>query len=323
MINTNNTTLITQFIIVGFPGLLPQYYGLLATFLFFIYIVIATGNIFMIVFVACERSLQKPTYLIFCNQAMCDLSFGTVTLPKIISRYWTGDKIISFSGCFMQMYFVHFLGACSSFFMAIMALDRFIAINYPLRYPVLFKNSIVSVLCACSWLFNVLQMAAIVVQALAVPYCGPNLINQCYCDHFSITSLACEPDRNIQVTAFGNAMFILLGPLSFIIFSYISIIVSVMKISNAEGRYKTFSTCTPQLLIICLYYIPRCFVYLTNTIGFDLSKDIRITLIMWYSLFPALINPVIYCFRTKEIKDVLTKRFKSRRARLEIKVALV
>ncbi|XP_030633156.1 olfactory receptor 2AT4-like [Chanos chanos] len=312
MNSSNVTTTVTEFILMGFPGLLPQHNGLAATTLFLIYIVLATGNIFIIVFVAWERSLRKPTYFIFCNLALCDLSFGTATLPRVISRYWTGDKVVSFNECFTQMYFVHFLGANSSFLLALMALDQFIAINYPLRYPILMKNSTITVLCTCSWLFNVIQMAAVVIQALSLHYCGPNVITQCYCDHIAITRLACENVREIQVIAFGKAMFILLGPLSFIIFSYISIIISVMKISNTEGRYKTFSTCTPQLLIICLYYLPRSFVYLANNIGFHISTDIRIMLIMCYSLFPALINPFIYCFRTKEIKEALIKRFKSR-----------
>ncbi|XP_030634026.1 olfactory receptor 4Q2-like [Chanos chanos] len=323
MLNPNNTTTITEFIILGFPGLLPQYYGLMATFFFFIYVMIATGNIFIILFVACERNLQKPTYFIFCNQAMCDLSFGTVTLPKIIARYWSGDMIISFNLCFLQMFFVHFLGSCSSFFMAIMALDRFVAINYPLRYPTIIKNSTVAILCAFSWIFNTLQMTGTVLQTISAPYCGPNIITRCYCDHSSITSLTCGNVYEVFLPGFINAMFILLCPLSFIIFSYISIIVSVMKISSREGRYKTFSTCTPQLLITCLYYIPRFFVYMTSSIGFDLSIDVRVSLIMLYSLFPALINPMIYCLRTKEIKDVLTKRLKNRPVRLDIKVSLV
>ena len=115
---------VTEFIIFGFPGLNPKYDGLVAAIFFVLYLIIVRGNLLILVFVCCERSLHKPTYLIFCHLAMNDLLFGTVTLPKMISRYWLDDRIIPFSTCFTQMYFVPSLGAIHSVILLIMALDR-------------------------------------------------------------------------------------------------------------------------------------------------------------------------------------------------------
>ncbi|XP_030633743.1 olfactory receptor 2AT4-like [Chanos chanos] len=310
MFNSSITT-VTEFIILGFPGLLPQYHGPVGALLFLIYLMLATGNVFIVMFVASERSLQKPTYLIFCNLAMSDLAFGTVTLPKVIARYWLSDRIISYSACFTQMFFVHFLGANNSLLMSLLALDRFIAICNPLRYPSLITNRSILKLCTISWVFTVVCMVVIVNGALSMPYCGPNIITQCYCDHTSITKLACADITRVKTFAFGIAMFVLMGPFTFIIFSYIFIIASVSKISSSEGRYKTFSTCSPQLMIICLYYLPRCVVYIYD-MSVEINANIRIMLIMWYSLFPSVVNPVIYCFRTKEIKDILKRKIKTR-----------
>ncbi|XP_062275868.1 olfactory receptor 52E8-like [Scomber scombrus] len=310
MIRTNITT-IKDFIITGFPGLHRTYYGPVSALLLCTYFVIFVGNTLILVFVGFERRLHKPTYLIFCHLAMNDLLFGTVTLPKIISRYWWDDKIASFGACFTQMYFVHSLGAINSLLLLIMALDRFIAICLPFKYPVIITNNAISIACGFSWIGTFVRMMAIVLHALTLPYCDSNLILQCYCDHFSITRLACgENVKYVVNVAFGFAMFSLLLPLSFILFSYFSVFVVVLRIPNTEGRYKTLSTCTPQLLISCLYYLPRCFVYLSNVIGFTFSLDVRISLILLYSLLPCAVNPVIYCFKTKEIKDILMRRFK-------------
>lgn len=303
-----NVTRIKHFFILGFPGLSPEYYGPVSVLLLVLFLAIAVGNIFILVFVKCERSLQKPTYLIFCHLALTDLTFGTVTLPKIISKYWFDDSIISFYGCFAQMYFVHFIGATHSFILMVMALDRFIAVCTPLRYTALFTNSTVSVLCGISWLMPISWMVGIVLDALTLPFCHSNIIVQCYCDHIAITALGCENVRGVQIIAFGLAMFSLLVPLGFIVFSYFLIIVAVLRMSSSEGRIRTLSTCTPQLLITFLYYMPRCFVYLANNVGFTFSVPVRIVVVMLYSLLPAAINPIIYCFKTKDIKENLKKK---------------
>lgn len=305
-----NVTRIGNFYIVGFPGLLPDYAAHVSAVLFGVLSAIVVGNVFILIFVKCEQSLHKPTYLIFCHLASTDLLFGVVTLPKIISKYWFEDSIISFSGCFVQMYFVHFLGATHSFILMVMALDRFVAVCTPLRYTVFITSTTVSALCGISWFMPMSWMVGIVLHALSLPYCSSNIIVQCYCDHIAITSLGCQNVRNVQVVAFGLAMFSLLVPLSFIILSYLLIIAVVIRMSNS--RMKTLSTCTPQLLITCLYYLPRCFVYLANNIGFTFSVPIRIVVVMTYSLLPAAINPLIYCFKTKDIKESLKKKFFNR-----------
>ncbi|CAL8334619.1 unnamed protein product [Boreogadus saida] len=263
-------------------GLNPKYDGLVAAFLFFLYLIIVGGNLFILVFVCCERSLHKPTYLIFCHLAMNDLLFGTVTLPKMISRYWLDDRIIPFSACFTQMYFVHSLGAIHSIMLLIMALDRFIAICVPLRYPALFTTKNISIVCLLSWALTFLRMSVVITQALNLSYCASNVIIQCYCDFISISSLGCgkEEVKFAMSVAVGNAMFSLLLPLAFIIFSYFSIIiVAVLKLARTrEGRYKALSTCTPQIFITCLYYLPRCFVYISS-----LTLSLRILPFAWSS----------------------------------------
>ncbi|KAM6932533.1 olfactory receptor 2AT4-like [Lycodopsis pacificus] len=319
-----NFTGMRSFLILGFPGLSPKYYGPVSALLFFFYLAIAIGNIFILTFVVQVKSLHKPTYLVFCHLALNDFTFGTSTLPKIISKYWFGDSVISFYGCFTQMFFVHYLGSVTSFILLVMALDRFIAICIPLRYPVLITNNSISVLCGFAWLIPLPLLLTIVIHALNLPFCKSNVIAQCYCDHISITSQACGENVIIaQVTTLCMAMFCLLLPLAFILFSYISIFVVILKMSNPAGRRKTLSTCTPQLFITCLFYLPRCFVYVANTVGFSFSLDVRILLILLYSLFPAAVNPIIYCFKTQDIKQTLIKKMKTTRIGIEIKLSFL
>ncbi|XP_056139803.1 olfactory receptor 51E2-like [Lampris incognitus] len=320
MTYTNFTT-VKDFRIIGFPGLQPEHYGPVSALLLLTFLSIVFGNVFILAFVAYERCLHKPTYLIFCHLALTDIAFGFVTLPKIIARYWWDDKVVSFGACFTQMYFVHCLGAIHALILLIMAVDRFIAICIPLRYPVLIRNNNISFICGVCWIFTFIRMLVVLFQALSLPYCNSNIIAQCYCDRISIVRLACKKDQYIEDLAFGFAMFSLSVPLGFIIFSYFAIIISVLKTSRTNGRSKTMSTCTPQIFITSLYFLPRCFVYLAYFLGFKFpNADIRIAVIMLYSLLPAVVNPLIYCFKTKDIKEILLKKLKSVKIGIEIKL---
>lgn len=316
-----NITTIKDFIITGFPGLPPEYYGCVSFLLLLIFLAILVGNVFILSVIIYERTLHKPMYLIIFYLAMTDITFGFVTIPKILARYWWNDMKSSFGACFTQMYFVHSLGAFTSSVLMIMAFDRFVAIWLPFRYPVLITNKTICTACSLCCVVTFTRVLGLVLHALSLPYCNLNIITQCYCDHLSIIQLGCgENVAYVKFVAFVNSMFSLLGPLTIIICSYLSIIIAALKMSYAQRRHKVLSTCAPQIFITCLYYVPRCFVYLASNLGFSFSTDARVIITMMYSLIPCAVNPVIYCFKTKDIKEVLMHRFKSRKISTAFKI---
>ncbi|XP_052433033.1 olfactory receptor 52K1-like [Carassius gibelio] len=228
IMSSGNISFVKDFFIVGFPGLQPGYYGAVAALLLFAYVCILVGNGIFIALFTREKCLHKPMYYIILNLVVSDLLFSTTTLPKIFARYWFQDGSISFTGCFMQMYFVHYFGSVNSVILAIMAFDRYVAICNPLRYPNI-----------------VIKLNISLSLAYLLPYCSGNIIIHCYCDHISIKSLACTNRALYKVPTFAFAMIVLLGPLAFIVFSYCVIIVVVLHISSTQGRLKSFSTCSP------------------------------------------------------------------------------
>lgn len=308
---TNATiTTVKYFIITGFPGLQPEHHTLVSALLFLLFLAILLGNALILALVVYENALWKPTYWTLFHLAMTDLLFGIVTLPKVIAVYWWKDVKTPFAACFTQMFFVHSLGAIHSLILLIMSLDVFVAIWFPFRYPIVITNRSITIACNLCWVCTFILMTGIVLNALTLPYCSQNIIPQCYCDHVSLMQLACG-DRVAYVKriAFGNSLVSLLVPLIFIIFSYSSIIMAVLKISQNDRHYKILSTCVPQITVTCLYYMPRCFIYIASNMGFQLSSETRTIITTMYSLIPAMLDPLIYCLKTKEIKEMLIKRF--------------
>ncbi|XP_028275918.1 olfactory receptor 2AT4-like [Parambassis ranga] len=304
-----NHSTVTEFILAGFPGLHPEYYGLTSAALFIVYLLTFIANSTVLYLFANNHCLRKPMYYIILHLSVCDILFSTLTLPKIISKYWFQAGTISFTACFVQMYFVHYLGTVNSYILFLMALDRYLAVCHPLRYPSILKNSTIHMLSVTAWITAKAGPLMMVIRAYPLPYCASNIINHCYCDHIAITMLACTDRAPYSIPAFALAMITLLGPLAFIMFSYISIIIAVSKIANSQGRLKTLSTCSTQLIIISLYYLPRCFVYLASNVNITFSASARIVIIMLYSLVPPMINPLIYCLRAKDMRESLLKQF--------------
>ncbi|XP_053363886.1 olfactory receptor 2AT4-like [Clarias gariepinus] len=313
-----NGTFVKDFFIVGFPGLHSTYYFLVSAVLCLVYIFILIANGMFLFMFATNKCLHKPMYFIYINLVLSDVLFSTSTLPKIIARYLFQDGTISFSACFFQMYLVHYFGAVSSYTLAIMAIDRYIAVCYPFGYHAIMSNRNTLILSIVIWVFSHPISIMMVVRAFPLPYCGTNTIIHCYCDHVSITRLACTDRAPYSFPAFVFAMVILLGSLAIIVFSYSFIIFAVLQISSTHGRLKTFSTCSSQLIIIALFFLPRCFNYLAANVGITFNANLQIVIILLYSLLPPMINPLLYSLKTEEVKKILISKLKKHQVHLTV-----
>uniref|UniRef100_A0A4W6FM29 Odorant receptor, family 30, subfamily BU, member 1 n=1 Tax=Lates calcarifer TaxID=8187 RepID=A0A4W6FM29_LATCA len=289
-----NYTRVSEFVIVGFPSLQPEYFDLVAWFFFFLYVTTVVGNLLLVVVFALEHSLQKPMYIIMVSLALSDTGFSTVALPKLIARYCPG----------INSFFSFLLNPLLSIITSLS----------PLRYPMVMTNQTMTGLTLFCWVVAHIFSGISTINFAMMPFCGPNQIIHAFCDTMSLTPLVCGDSRQGFRAAFATAMFILYVPLAFIIFSYICIIISVLGMATRQGRMKTFSTCATQGCIISIYYIPRFFVYSTPFFpNLTMTPDKRIATTLFYSLFPPLINPFIYCLRTKEIKQIFRRWVQKRK----------
>ncbi|MEQ2171192.1 hypothetical protein GOODEAATRI_008124 [Goodea atripinnis] len=181
-------------------------------------------------------------------------------------------------------------------------------IFYVKKYPMMMTVPTMTALTVLSWLVAHIFPGVSSINFTKISFCGPSQIIQAFCDTTSLAALACEDKSHLTGASYATAMFILLVPLGFVIFSYFCIIISVYKMTNWQGRIKTFSTCTTQGCIIVIYYIPRFFVYsIPHIPNMKMTPDGRIATIFFYSFFPPLINPFVYFLRTKEMREILSR----------------
>ncbi|XP_075051813.1 olfactory receptor 2AT4-like [Mixophyes fleayi] len=303
-----NQSEVLEVILVGFPGLKEEFYVPVSMVMLILFIASLAANGSVISLVVLKKCLHKPMYLIIANLAVADLLFDTITLPKIIAKYWFGAKM-TFPECLLQMFLVHYLNTTDSYIFMLMAIDRYFAICKPLRYSSIISKRVVAISCCICWVIaSVTALTALIMNSQAPP-CGYNKINSLMCTNIAVTALACKDVSVIKKTTFVFSMVILFLPLSFIISSYI-IIMNIMCLSSNSNWQKAFYTCTTHLVVITVHYAPRVFTYTAHEVGLYFNADVNVFVLCLYSYVPHISNPIIYCLRNKDIKQTFASSLK-------------
>ncbi|XP_073524984.1 olfactory receptor 6N1-like [Phyllobates terribilis] len=295
---------VTEFIIFGFPSL-DNFPILLFCIFFFIYLCTLSGNGLIFVLISLEKRLHTPMYFFVRNLSFADMLTTTVTIPKMLSKFSMHLDRISFRGCFWQMYFFVSCNAIECYLLSVMAIDRYVAICSPLRYHSIMNKQFYLSLALVSWTLGFISPIAVILLALKLPFCGPNVIHHYYCDHPPLIQLACaDTSFNVKVGSSLSALVLLIC-FTIIVISYVKIIRSVLLIASSDGRRRTFSTCASHFIVVNMYFLPLIFMYIRPKPSY--SSDIDSLVAMFYTVLTPMLNPIVYSLRNKDIKDSLKK----------------
>ncbi|XP_021547081.1 olfactory receptor 13C7 [Neomonachus schauinslandi] len=305
MESANQTISVTEFIFLGLsdhPKLEKTFFVLILL----MYIVILLGNGVLILVTVSVSCLHTPMYYFLGNLSFLDICYTTSSVPLILDSFLTPRKTISFSACAVQMFLSFAMGATECVLLGMMAFDRYVAICNLLRYPVVMSKAAYVPMAVSSWAAG--SMTAMVQTSLAMrlPFCGDNVINHFTCEILAVLKLACT-DISINVISMGVTNVIFLGvPVLFIFVSYIFILATILRIPSAEGRKKTFSTCSAHLAVVVVFYGTILFMYgkpkSKDPLGAD-KQDVSDKLTsLFYGVVTTMLNPIIYSLRNKDVK---------------------
>ncbi|XP_068111012.1 olfactory receptor 6N2-like [Hyperolius riggenbachi] len=302
----SNQSIITQFIIVGFPDV-GEAQVLLFLLLSFCYAFTLSGNVTIITLIVTHHHLHIPLYLLVAILSFLEIWYTTVTIPKMLTNL-LDSKVITYVGCLLQIYFFHSLGITETFLLTAMAFDRYMAICNPLRYAAIMTILSCFKLAACCWAVGLLGPLTQIILLSHLLFCGPNNIEHIFCDFTPLMNLACSDISLNVVVDFAINSFLLFLAFICIIFSYFKIISTVLKIKSSEGRKKAFSTCGAHLSVVSLFFGSVGFMYVrpirTNSANYD-----RVMAVI-YSVLTPMCNPIIYSLRNQEIRKVIRNKLK-------------
>ncbi|XP_068105841.1 olfactory receptor 6F1-like [Hyperolius riggenbachi] len=303
----NNQTVVTEFIILGFPSL-KKLYPLLFLLFLLIYVFTITGNIIIFTTVLTNYKLQIPMFYFLNHLSAMEIWYTSVIVPKMLSSFVSENKSISFSSCMVQLYLFSSLGASECYLLTAMAYDRYLAICQPLHYSSKMTNLTSHQLASGSWVGGFLSPVLPVVLISKLLFCGPNQVNYFYCDAQPLLKLACSSTQFTETAITTLATGLIFSSFLLTVLSYIFIISTILGIPSITGRNKAFSTCAAHLIVVMIYYGTITAMYMQPMSRFSL--DINKVLSLLYTVVTPMLNPIIYSLRNNEMKHSLTKFFK-------------
>uniref|UniRef100_A0A8D1ES49 Olfactory receptor n=1 Tax=Sus scrofa TaxID=9823 RepID=A0A8D1ES49_PIG len=300
----NYTQTSTDFILLGlFP---PSKIGMfLFILIVLIFLMALFGNLSMILLIYLDTQLHTPMYFLLSQLSFIDLNYISTIVPKMASNFLFGNKSISFIGCGVQSFFFLILAVAEALLLTSMAYDRYVAICFPLHYPIRISRRVCVLMIIGSWIISSINSCAHTAYALHIPYCRSRAINHFFCDVPAMLTLACMDTWVYEYTVFVSTTLFLVLPFIIIACSYGRVLLAVFHMNSAEGKRKAYSTCSTHLTVVTFYYAPFVYTYLRPRSHRSPTEDKALA--VFYTILTPMLNPVIYSLRNKEVMEALRR----------------
>ncbi|XP_071362324.1 olfactory receptor 1M1-like [Trachinotus anak] len=288
------------FYIIGFQTF--PYINVYIIFLAFVYVLTVVFNILLMYIITLDRRLHTPKFLAVVNLAVIDVMLNTSTIPSMIKTFLFNDNFVPFNLCLLQMYVHYAFLALESFALAVLAYDRFIAICFPLHQNLFNTLLIMSCIIGGTWMYCLGLLAYSTAIMTRLSFCNSLRVFSYFCDYAPVFRLACN-DYSLQWSVASASVGNLIGPFSFIILSYLIIIVTVCRMKSVSSRMKALTTCIEHLILVAIFYIPIFSIFICGLFVRTIDPDQRVLSLSLASCLPPCINPIVYSLKTKEIKN--------------------
>nr|XP_023397060.1 olfactory receptor 2L3-like [Loxodonta africana] len=180
----------THFIFLGlFP---PSRIGLfLFILVILIFLMTLIGNISVIFLILPDTRLHTLVYFLLSRFSLMDLNHISTIVPRMAYNFLFENKSVSFIGCGVQSFFFVTLAGAEPLLLASVAYDRYVAICFPLHYPIHLSRNLCVLVTIGSSMIGCLNVCAHNAYELHTPYCRSKIINHFFCDLTAILALVC------------------------------------------------------------------------------------------------------------------------------------
>ncbi|XP_047386308.1 putative gustatory receptor clone PTE03 [Sciurus carolinensis] len=241
-------------------------------------------------------------YFFLSNLSFTDICSSTV--PRMLMNIQRHSKTISYAGCLTQVCFVLVFAGVENSLLAAMAYDGYVVICHLLRYSVIMNPHLCVLLIVLSLTISVVYGLLHSLMVLRLSFCTELEILH-FCELDQVIKLSCSD------TLINNILLYLVSgilggvPYLGIIYSYIKIVSSILRMSSAGGTRKAFSTCGSHLSVGSLFYGMGFGVYISSVVTDSFTNTAAASVM--YTVVPPMLNPFIYILKYRDMKEALKK----------------
>ncbi|EPY77635.1 LOW QUALITY PROTEIN: olfactory receptor 2T29 [Camelus ferus] len=293
-----------DFILVGLFSQ-SKHAALLCVVVVVIFLMALSGNSILILLIYSDAHLHTPMYFFISQLSLMDVMYISVTAPKMLMDQITGVSKISAPECGMQMFLYLTIGGSEYFLLAAMAYDRYVAICHPLRYSVLMSHRVCLLLVSGCWILGSVDGFMLTPITMTFPFCRSREIHHFFCEVPAVMKLSCSDTSLYETLMYLCCVLMLLIPVTVISSSYSFILLTIHRMSSAEGRKKAFATCSSHMAVVILFYGAAAYNYMLPSSYHSPEKDMVVS--AFYTILTPALNPLIYSLRNKDVTEALKK----------------
>ncbi|XP_063038649.1 olfactory receptor 14J1-like, partial [Melospiza melodia melodia] len=153
-----------------------------------------------------------------------------------------------------------------------------------LHYGTLLGSRACAHMAAAAWASGFLNSLLHTANTFSLPLCHGNTLGQFFCEVPQILKLSCSHSNLKEFVLIVLSICSAFGCFVFIVFSYIQIFRTVLRIPSEHGRHKAFSTCLPHLAVVSLFLSTAVFAHLKPPSMSSPSLDLALSVL--YSVVP-------------------------------------
>ncbi|XP_021531969.2 olfactory receptor 5W2-like [Aotus nancymaae] len=299
-----NCTVFTDFVFLGLSGTQDVQQGLFVLF-FLIYGITVIANLGMILLIKMDLTLHTPMYYFLSNLSFCDVCYSSTVSPKMLADFLTDQKRIPYNLCAVQMYLFGAFADVECLMLAVMAYDRYVAICNPLLYTITMSRRLCTQLVAVAYFVGLVDSAVHTCCTFRLSFCNSNVINHFFCDIPPLLALSYSDTFINEIVMFTFIGCVVGCSIVTVFLSYSYIIITILKMSSAEGRLKAFSTCTSHLMAVAVFHGTLLFTYFRPSSSYSMETDKMAS--VFYTVVIPILNPLIYSLRNRDVKGALKK----------------
>ena len=161
-----NQSSVSEFLLLGLP-IQPEHQSVFLALFLGMYLITVLGNLLILLLIRLDSRLHTLMYFFLSHLAFSDVSFSSVTVPKMLVNMQTQDQSIPYAGCIAQMYFFLLFVCLDNFLLAVMAYDRYVAICQPLHYTTIMRGGVVCL--TGGWILVLLLCPCLAAYSPSVP----------------------------------------------------------------------------------------------------------------------------------------------------------